>query len=69
MPRVMKPTLSTGPQIIRSNHGHVAMRVSTLMTTAQEARIQAGVNEIETMVEAEFEKLASRVLGIEMRRR
>jgi hypothetical protein len=62
-------TLSTGTQIIRSKNGFVAMRVSTLMTTDQEAQIQVGVDAIERTVEAEFEKLASRVLRVEMRKR
>jgi hypothetical protein len=62
----MKNTLTTGKQIIRSRNGHVAMRVNTLMTTDQERRVQAGVNDIENMVQVEIEKLASKVLGIEM---
>jgi len=64
-----KPTLSTGKQIIRGKRGFVALRIGTLMTTAQEEKLQAGVDEIESMVEVEFEKLSSKVLGIEMVKR
>lgn len=62
----MKNTLSTGRQIIRSKNGHVAVRVNTLMTQAQETQFQVGMNNIERMVEAEIEKLSSKVLKIEM---
>lgn len=64
-----KPTLATGKQIIRGKHGHIALRVGTLMTTDQEERLQAGVDAIEAMVEAEFEKLSTKVLRVEMVRR
>jgi hypothetical protein len=64
-----KSKLATGRQIIRSKNGHVAVRVNTLMTEAQETQFRAGMNDIEAMVEVEIEKLSSRVLKIEMRGR